>query len=90
GHHEIARAYVLYRERRTQERAKQATEQQVAAPALTVIDRGQRVPLDSAALKALIESSCEGLGADVQAAPIFAETQRNLYDGVSIDEVYKA
>ncbi|TDP83837.1 ribonucleoside-diphosphate reductase alpha chain [Aquabacterium commune] len=90
GHHEIARAYVLYRERRTQERAKQATEQQVAAPALTVIDRGQRVPLDTAALRALIETSCEGLGADVQAGPIFAETQRNLYDGVAIDEVYKA
>ena len=90
GHHEIARAYVLYRERRTQERAKQATEQQVAAPALTVIDRGQRVPLDTAALKALIESSCEGLGADVKADPIYAETQRNLYDGVAIDEVYKA
>ena len=24
GHHEVARAYVLYRERRAQERAKQA------------------------------------------------------------------
>ena len=91
GHHEIARAYVLYRERRTQERAKQASEQQAAAlPTLHVIDKGQRVPLDLARLQALIESSCEGLGEDVKAAPILAETQRNLYDGVSIDEVYKA
>jgi ribonucleoside-diphosphate reductase alpha chain len=91
GHHEVARAYVLYRERRTQERAKQASEQQAAAqPALTVIDRGQRVPLDLPALQALIESACAGLGDDVKAAPILAETQRNLYDGVSIDEVYKA
>src|ERR1700742_3578036 len=32
GHHEVARAYVLYRERRTQERAKQATTQAPAAP----------------------------------------------------------
>ncbi|MEJ5896059.1 ribonucleoside-diphosphate reductase subunit alpha [Aquabacterium sp. G14] len=91
GHHEVARAYVLYRERRAQERAKQASEQQAAAlPTLTVIDRGQRVPLDLPALQALIESACEGLGEDVKAAPILAETQRNLYDGVSIDEVYKA
>jgi ribonucleoside-diphosphate reductase alpha chain len=91
GHHEIARAYVLYRERRSQERAKQAAEQQAAAlPTLHVIDRGQRVPLDLPRLQALIESSCEGLGADVQPGPILAETQRNLYDGVSIDEVYKA
>jgi ribonucleoside-diphosphate reductase alpha chain len=91
GHHEVARAYVLYRERRTQERSKQASEQQAATqPALTVIDRGQRVPLDLPALQALIESACAGLGDDVKAAPILAETQRNLYDGVSIDEVYKA
>jgi ribonucleoside-diphosphate reductase alpha chain len=27
GHHEIARAYVLYRERRTQERARQVTQE---------------------------------------------------------------
>ena len=91
GHHEIARAYVLYRERRSQERAKQVeAQQEQALPTLTVIDRGQRVPLDLAGLKALIDSSCEGLGEDVKAAPILAETQRNLYDGVSIDEVYKA
>jgi ribonucleoside-diphosphate reductase alpha chain len=91
GHHEIARAYVLYRERRAQERAKQAEAQQAAAlPSLHVIDRGQRVPLDLPRLQALIESACAGLGDDVKAAPILAETQRNLYDGVSIDEVYKA
>ncbi|MGC4062687.1 MAG: ribonucleoside-diphosphate reductase subunit alpha [Aquabacterium sp.] len=91
GHHEIARAYVLYRERRTQERAKQIEDQQAAAlPTLTVIDRGQRVPLDLARLQALIESACANLGEDVKAGPILAETQRNLYDGVSIDEVYKA
>ncbi len=90
GHHEVARAYVLYRERRAQERAKQA---QPAAPSeagLTVIDGGQRVPLDIARLRALVESACAGLGADVQADPILAETRRNLYDGVPIDEVYKA
>ena len=48
SNHEVARAYVLYRERRTQERAQQ---QQVAAettsdePALHVIDGGQCVKL---------------------------------------------
>ncbi|MBK9360332.1 MAG: ribonucleoside-diphosphate reductase subunit alpha [Rubrivivax sp.] len=91
GHHEVARAYVLYRERRAQERARQ---QVTAAPArateLFVTDGGQRVPLDMGALKALVESACEGLGADVQAEPIMAETRRNLYDGVPMDEVYKA
>jgi len=90
GHHEVARAYVLYRERRTQERARQAPQAAVAAPELFVIDGGQRVPLDLAALRGLIESACAGLGAGVSAEPIVAETRRNLYDGVPIDEVYKA
>ncbi len=91
GHHEIARAYVLYRERRAQERAAKQTEAAPAQePALHVTDRGQRVPLDVAYLKNLIASACTGLGADVKPDPIVAETMRNLYDGVPIDEVYKA
>ena len=90
SHHEVARAYVLYRERRAQERARQAASAAAAEPELTVIDNGERVALDLARLAALFESACEGLGADVRAEPIMAETRRNLYDGVAIEEVHKA
>jgi ribonucleoside-diphosphate reductase alpha chain len=90
GHHEIARAYVLYRERRAQERARQPAQQGPKAPVLHVLDSGQRVALDLDNLKRLIESACEGLGTDVKSDPIMAETLRNLYDGVPMDEVYKA
>ena len=90
GHHEVARAYVLYRERRTQERAKQATPAPTKVAELYVTDRGQRVPLDFDALHELIESACAGLGSDVSAAPILAETRRNLYDSVPMEEVHKA
>src|SRR5512140_1294165 len=90
GHHEIARAYVLYRERRTQERAKQSAGEQLPAPVLHVLDGGQRVPLDLGHLKGLIVSACQDLGADVRPEPVLAETMRNLYDGVPMDEVYKA
>ncbi|MBC5763223.1 ribonucleoside-diphosphate reductase subunit alpha [Ramlibacter albus] len=90
GQHDVARAYVLYRERRSQERAKQAQQEAPKAPQFHVLDAGQRVPLDTDKLKSLIEAACEGLGADVSAAPIVAETMRNLYDGVPLDEVYKA
>ncbi|MFY7867814.1 ribonucleoside-diphosphate reductase subunit alpha [Roseateles sp.] len=91
GHHEVARAYVLYRERRFQERQRQGLiETPVAEQALTVIDNGQRVPLDLAHLQSLIVSACANLGADVKPEPVLAETKRNLYDGVAIDEVYKA
>ncbi|HET7791948.1 MAG TPA: ribonucleoside-diphosphate reductase subunit alpha [Rhizobacter sp.] len=90
GHHEVARAYVLYRERRSQERAKQGVPAVAAEPAIMVTDRGQRVPLDMQRLQALVESACADLGADVKPEPILAETKRNLYDGVPIDEVHKA
>ncbi len=90
GHHEIARAYVLYREKRTQERAREIQAHTPAAALLHVMDGGKRVALDVAHLRALIEASCANLGADVKPDPIIAETMRNLYDGVPIDEVYKA
>jgi len=90
GHHEVARAYVLYRERRAQERARQGAAPAARAAEIHVVDHGQRVPLDLGALQSLVESACAGLGEDVKAEPILAETRRNLYDGVPIDEVYKA
>jgi ribonucleoside-diphosphate reductase alpha chain len=91
SHHEVARAYVLYRERRAKERAQQtAPAAALAEPVLTVLDGGQRRPLDLVQLRQIIESACANLGADVQAEPIFSETRRNLYDGVPIDEVHKA
>ena len=91
GHHEIARAYVLYREKHNQERAKQLQTQAAAtAPLLHVVDNGKRVALDISNLQALIAASCANLGTGVKAEPIMVETMRNLYDGVPIDEVYKA
>ena len=90
GHHEIARAYVLYREKRTQERARQLQLTVSDAPVLHVMDRGQKVALDIRNLEAIIEASCANLGDDIRPEPIVSETMRNLYDGVPIDEVYKA
>jgi ribonucleoside-diphosphate reductase alpha chain len=91
GHHEVARAYVLYRERRTQERAQQ-TANTTPPPATTlhVLENGQRTPLDLVQLQARIVAACSNLGPDIKAEPILAETMRNLYDGVPMDEVYKA
>jgi len=92
SNHEVARAYVLYRERRTQERAQhqQAAAPQPSAPQLHVIDAGQRVALDLDYLKSLMVNACAGLGQDVSPEPIVSETMRNLYDGVPMEEVYKA
>ena len=91
GEHDVARAYVLYRERRSQERARTQTDQ---APAQTtsfnVTDNGVTKPLDMAKLKATIESAGFGLGDFVDAEALLRETLKNLYDGVPVEEVYKS
>jgi ribonucleoside-diphosphate reductase alpha chain len=93
GEHEVARAYVLYREKRASERAqvKQdnlehsgATEQ-----VIHVIDNGVRKPLDMLRLSNLLKASCEGVsGVDPDA--LLKGTMRDLYDGVQAEEVRKA
>jgi ribonucleoside-diphosphate reductase alpha chain len=89
GAHDVARAYVLYRERRAQERAARAKEQVAAAP-LTMLESGHRVPLDLVRVRALVESACAGLGEYTSPEAILGETVKNLYDGVPLDEVYKS
>ncbi|MCS6944514.1 MAG: ribonucleoside-diphosphate reductase subunit alpha [Sutterellaceae bacterium] len=89
GAHDVARAYVLYREKRAQERAARQAEKAAPLP-LTMVENGQRVPLDLARLRALVESACEGLTEYVAADVILNETVKNLYDGVPLQEVYKS
>jgi ribonucleoside-diphosphate reductase alpha chain len=87
GEHNVARAYVLYREKRHQERS-QSAEAQTGEAGLNVTDNGVTRPLDLPALHGLIESACANLGDAVSAAPIVAETVKNLYDGVPMSQVY--
>ncbi|CAE6752854.1 ribonucleoside-diphosphate reductase subunit alpha [Paraburkholderia domus] len=87
GEHNVARAYVLYREKRTQARGH---DDQIVAntPGLNVTDNGVTRPLDMAALRGIIELACSNLGDAVSADPIIAETVKNLYDGVPMGQVY--
>ncbi|MBU3597205.1 ribonucleoside-diphosphate reductase subunit alpha [Polynucleobacter sp. AP-Basta-1000A-D1] len=95
GEHNVARAYVLYREKRNQERAAQQTtaqetqtSTQATEPGLRVLDNGVEKFLDMAALRTIIEAACEGLGNNIDASPIITETIKNLYDGVPMAQVY--
>ncbi|MCZ8393795.1 ribonucleoside-diphosphate reductase subunit alpha [Achromobacter xylosoxidans] len=97
GQHDVARAYVLYREKRTQERAAAAAaegQQKVdAAPqenVLHVTDAGVRRPLDIAELRATIVAAGEGLAEFIDSEAILKETVKNLYDGIPVDEVFKS
>ena len=95
GEHNVARAYVLYREKRNQERAAQQEVSQEAQSAnqagesgIKVTDNGVEKWLDMAALRTVIEAACEGLGTHIDATPIITETVKNLYDGVPMAQVY--
>lgn len=88
GLQDVARAYVLYREKQHQARLA-ATEAAKPKNQFRVQKDGQLVELDIMAIYDTIARACKGLP---NTAPddIFNETMRNLYDGVAIQEVYKA
>src|SRR5436189_1847539 len=91
GEHEVARAYVLYREKRSEARAHEAAQKKPAPQAqLHTVEDGVRRPLDLTRLEELIASACEGLGEVVDPKLILAETLKNIYDGVPADEVRRS
>ncbi len=92
GEHDIARAYVLYREKRAQARATESAQRKAAAaqPVLHIVEAGERRPLDMARLTDLVQSACAGLGAAVGPQVILQETLKSLYDGVPMEEVRKS
>jgi ribonucleoside-diphosphate reductase alpha chain len=94
GEHHVARAYVLYREERAKERARQREAQPAVVAQreqlINVIDAGVTRPFDVQRITALVESACAGLGRDVSAQPVLDAMYRDLYEGVPIEEVRKS
>ncbi len=91
GEHDVARAYVLYRAKRTEERAQQQpAKTEIDHPEIHILADGQRVLLDHDKLKKMITAACIGLESHVDADAILHETLRNLYDGVPVEELYKS
>src|SRR3990172_1253706 len=84
GEHKVARAYVLYRAQRAQERERKQAMEAPAAPStlhVTLADGGTR-PLDLVRLRQVVGEACQGLQ-EVSAQAIIDDTLRNLFDGVS-------
>jgi ribonucleoside-diphosphate reductase alpha chain len=88
GEHEVARAYVLYREKRNEERNKQKR-QQAQDHALFCLEDGERRPLNLDHLAAIVSAACEGLP-ETNPQAILQATLRDIYDGVPMDEVRKS
>jgi ribonucleoside-diphosphate reductase alpha chain len=93
GQHDVARAYVLYRakhmeERRLKKEAAGATA--IVEPQLHVTENGERRPLVMQEVRDLINAACSGLEKHVDADAILAETVKNLYDGVPVEELHKS
>ncbi len=90
GEQKIARAYVIYREERSRERAAEAainpsSQQKTTSIQINVkqLD-GQKTPLDEARLRAVVTEACKGFS-EVDAELIIQDSLNNLFDG--IDEV---
>lgn len=95
GEHDVARAYVLYRAKRMEERraqleAQQASKSQPAVPQIHVMVDGQSQVLDVNQVRALITAACVGLDKLADPEAILTETLKNLYDGVPVEELHKS
>ena len=90
GEHRIARDYVIYREERSRDRAAKAAlspESQAAASGINVVmPDGRREPLNIERVRTIVSEACADL-VDVSESAIIDEALRNLYDGVTAEEV---
>ena len=89
-HHKVARAYVLYRDERTRQRAEQEAAKQAGPTSGPIIHvtlaNGAKAPLDTARLALIVNEACTALDG-VDAAPVVAEIHRNIYDGIGQAEL---
>jgi ribonucleoside-diphosphate reductase alpha chain len=86
GEHKIARAYVLYRDERAQQRRKHEAPTP-NHPQLNVrLKDNTSEPLDEPALHEVVTTACANLEG-VSPEAVMAEVRRNLYDGILLHEL---
>lgn len=87
GEHKVARSYVIFREEQARKRDTGNTEADNHHPSIRVIMAdGAQVPLNMTRLETIVKEACANLD-DVSAESIIEEALRNLYDGVSFEDV---
>ena len=86
GEQKVARAYVLYREERRKERKEGTAESGEQQNVNVLLDSGEDGTVDMARLEVMVGEACEGLE-DVAKEEIMEQASKNLYDGVSLEDV---
>jgi ribonucleoside-diphosphate reductase alpha chain len=92
GDQKIARAYVLYREERSNARAMERIEQPEVGDDDEITDLhvklkdGSMIALDTRRLKTIITEACIGLES-TDAERVYTDTMKNLFDGVPAKDV---
>jgi ribonucleoside-diphosphate reductase alpha chain len=93
GEHKVARDYVLYRERRSQERAAEAAAKPKKAEAKAslrvTLDDGNVVPLNEDRLRRVVREACAGL-TGVGPDEVANSALRDLYDAIPEKDVSQA
>lgn len=89
GEHKVARDYVIYRAERAKLRSEKEklSRSNLDYPNINVAHPdGSLAPLDISRVQTIVAEACSGLK-DVDAEAILKEAMRNLYEGVSLDDV---
>lgn len=93
GLYEVAKRYILYREKRREEREnrKRETVKRAAHGELKVTRQdGSKEPFDRRRLRASIEQASAGLGREISVDLVLDEALGNIYDGVSTRDLDRA
>ncbi|OGT45489.1 MAG: ribonucleoside-diphosphate reductase subunit alpha [Gammaproteobacteria bacterium RIFCSPHIGHO2_12_FULL_38_11] len=86
--HQVARSYVLYREKRREARAILSTQAE-EKPIHVILEDGSKTKLDMHMLSSLAIDACQNLN-DVSPTKVIEDARKNLFDGVAIKDVYKS
>jgi len=91
GEHEVARAYVLYREKRSKERQRKDIDNSVSVTnQLTITVDGKSQNFDKELFTQIVNSACKGYEHFVNSKDILDEPFKNIYDGIPFEEVFKS
>ena len=89
----VARRYILYRAEQTkirQLRAEERMESTSPFPQMMVQRENRLENFDFKRLRSQVASACEGLGQECDAAELFAEVEKQFFNGITPKEISRA